>query len=71
MAHRFAGKVGESHRVFVLSADTFGREGDEPWSQLSDVPEPELDAAMKFMKGQAGPFDVLLFFDGRNTKTGR
>ena len=26
VAHRFVGKAGEAHRVFVLSADTFGRE---------------------------------------------
>ena len=31
VAHRFVGRAGEAHRVFVFSADTFGREGDEPW----------------------------------------
>ena len=66
MAQKFAGKCGEAHRVFVLSADTFKLEGDNPWWQLTDVPEKDLEAVMKFMSGQIGPFDVLLFFDGRN-----
>ena len=68
MAHRFAGKVGEAHRVFVLSTDTFGRECDDAWQQLSDMSEKDLEAPIKFMMGQTGPFDVLLFFDGRNAK---
>ena len=63
---KFAGKSGEAHRLFVLSADTFKREGDAPWSELTDVPERDLEAAMKFMMAQAGPFDILMFFDGRN-----
>ena len=66
VAHRFAGKAGEAHRAFVLSADTFGREGDSPWQQWTDVPERKLEAVTRFMLGQASPFDVLLFFDGRN-----
>ena len=66
MAQKFAGKSGEAHRVFVLSADTFKFEGDDPWFELTDVPERFLRPAMKFMLGQDGPLDVLLFFDGRN-----
>ena len=49
------GKSGEAHRVFVLSADTFGREGDNPWWQLTDVPERDLEAVMKFMLGADRP----------------
>ena len=66
VAQKFAGKSGEAHRVFVLSADTFKFEGDDPWFELTDLPERHLGAAMKFMLGQDGPLDVLLFFDGRN-----
>ena len=66
MAQKFAGKCGVARRVFVLSADTFKLEGDEPWWKLTDVPEKDLDAVMKFMLGQIGPFDILLFFDGRD-----
>ena len=66
VAHRFTGKAGESHRVFVLSADTFGREGETPWFNVSDAGEKELDAVLRFMTQQTGPSDVLLFFDGRS-----
>ena len=30
-AYQFVGKAGESHRVFVFSADTAEIEGPEPW----------------------------------------
>ena len=57
MAHnKFAGKCGEARRVFVLSADTFKLEGDNPWWQLT---EKDFEAVMKFMLGQIGPFDIL------------
>lgn len=65
-AHRFTGKVGESHRVFVLSSDTFGREGDAPWFNVTDAGEKELETVLKFAVAQTGPCDILLFFDGRS-----
>ena len=63
-AFQFVGKAGEAHRVFVLSADTFGREGSEPWKQSPDT--NELEVCVEFMARQTGPADVLLSFDGRN-----
>ena len=66
VCQKFAGKSGEAHRVFVLSADTFKLEGDAPWSELTDVPDRDLEGAMRFMMQQISPFDVLMFFDGRN-----
>ena len=50
--------------MFVLSADTFGREGSEPWKQSPET--NELAVCMEFMARQTGPADVLLSFDGRN-----
>ena len=66
MAHKFVGKAGESHRVFILSSDTFTREGDAAWFNVADANDRDLDAALKFMVTQTGPSDVLLFFDGRS-----
>ena len=50
--------------MFVLSADTFGRENDEPWAQPPDT--NDLEMCMEFMARHTGPADVLLTFDGRN-----
>ena len=63
-AHHFVGKAGESHRVFVFSADTAELEGDEPWRNTSKC--KNLGAVLEFMKRQTGPSDVLLVFDGRD-----
>ena len=62
--HQFVGKVGESHRVFVFSADTFGLESAEPWRTRE--PTRDLDTMMTFMSRQTGPCDIILAFDGRN-----
>ena len=69
-AFQFIGKQGESHRVFVLSADTFGKECAEPW-RCTSRKESDLAALLFFMMdqtgpGQTGPAPVLLYFDGRN-----
>ena len=61
---QFVGKAGEAHRVFVLGADTFGKEGDVPWKQPPDT--NDLSMCMEFIAHQIGPADVLLTFDGRN-----
>jgi len=63
-AHQFVGKAGESHRVFVFSADTFGKEGPEPWRLTTE--KKDMAMCLEFMLRQTGPCDVLLFFDGRN-----
>ena len=64
-AHQFVGKPGESHRVFVFNADTFGKEGQEPWKQTTDSGK-DMNDCLEFMQHQTGPCDVLLSFDGRN-----
>ena len=69
VAHRFVGRAGEAHRVFVFSADTFGREGDEPWWHLTDLTEAQLTPVITFLTQQTGPYDILLFFGGRNAAT--
>jgi len=63
-AHQFVGKAGESHRVFVISGDTLGKEGPEPWKLTSE--KTELSWFLEFMLRQTGPCDVILSFDGRN-----
>ena len=63
-AHQFMGKAAESHRVFVFSADTFGKEDAEPWKVTSET--KDLKMMLEFMSRQTGPCDVLLSFDGRN-----
>ena len=64
-AFQFKGKPGESHRVFVASADTFGDECGQPWQSLSNKSE-DFGELVKFMSSQTGAADLLLCFDGRN-----
>ena len=66
VAQDFVGKVGERHRVFVFSADTFGLESAEPWTHTRPCKDTELAVVMEWMGRQNGPTDVLLSFDGRN-----
>ena len=63
-AHQFLGKAAESHRVFVFTSDTFGKEGAEPWKVTSDT--KDMNMMLEFISRQTGPCDVLLTFDGRN-----
>jgi len=63
-AYEYTGKVGEFHRVFVFSADTFGEESSEPWLQTQ--PTKDLKAWLHYLKKVRGPTDVILVFDGRN-----
>ena len=65
-AYDFVGKVGESHWVFVFSADTFGPESAEPWKNTKHCKDTELAAVLAWMGRQNGPTDVLLSLDGRN-----
>ena len=60
-AHRFVGKAGESHRAFVLSGDTFGQEGSEPWKATSEKNKDQLSMVLEFMYCQTGPFGAILF----------
>jgi hypothetical protein len=64
MAFEFMGKAGQSHRLFVFSADTYGAEADEPWHDTHST--KDLRVILDFMKAQKGPADVLLSLDGRN-----
>jgi hypothetical protein len=65
-AHQFVGKAGESHRVFIASADTFGSERpDDPWKHFTNK-NSDFTVVLDFMSSQTGAWDLLLFFDGRN-----
>lgn len=65
LAHQFVGKPGESHRVFIASADTFGGEGQEPWQQFT-TKDGDFKTVLEFMSSQTSSCDLLLSFDGRN-----
>ena len=63
-AHRFQGKVGESHRIFVFSGDLFAEAPNAPWLTTPDIVAAE--EVVKFMLQQTSAEDVLLFCDGRS-----
>jgi hypothetical protein len=63
-AVEFSGKVGENHRLFLFSADTFGEESAEPWLQTQ--PSNGLEEVLGFLQRQRGPTDIILSLDGRN-----
>ena len=69
-AHQFSGKGGESHRVFVFSAEVFAEHRVSPWTtpvELGDAAKPYLE----WIVGQTGPTDVLLLADGRSRQARR
>jgi hypothetical protein len=63
--YQFHGKVSESHRVFLFSADLWSEVKTSPWSAV-----PAWDEGAKhmieWMLTQVGPEDVLVFCDGRS-----
>ena len=65
-AYHAQGKAGTSHRVFLFSADLAGERQLKPWSTMTDMPATNSANIIKFMLKQVGPFDVLVFADGRN-----
>jgi len=67
----FKGKQKELHRAFVWSADLAGESAAEPWKDLSEFAEEAFEASWDFMSKQNGPFDLLVFADGRNRKARR
>jgi hypothetical protein len=63
--YQFHGKVSESHRVFLFSADMWAEAKTTPWSAVptwEDDAKPMID----WMLSQVGPQDVLVFCDGRS-----
>lgn len=69
----FTGKQKESHRAFVFSADLADEAAAEPWRELSDASadSPHAAAMLSWMLTQRGPFDILVFADGRSRRARR
>jgi len=66
-AQQFSGTPGKSHRLFVLSGETWSREtGETPWADEPDT-TTSLDAALDWMLQRQGPCDTILVFDGRSS----
>jgi hypothetical protein len=63
-AYHAQGRPGTAHRAFLFSADLNGERSTKPWSTMTDM-TPSSSNIMKFMMKQVGPFDVLVFADGR------
>ena len=62
---KFTGKVGEQHRVFVFSAESFAEHSRSPWKTPVEWCEAA-SRAIEFMLAHSGPSDVLLCCDGRS-----
>ena len=69
----FKGKLKEAHRAFIFTADLLAASASKPWQVLSDAPleTPYAKAIIEFMLDQQGPFDILIFCDGRSRKARR
>ena len=68
----FRGKVGESHRVFVLSCDLLNQKGKQPWLEASCPDEKVFDEMCGFLTTHArGPCDVVMAWDGCHRKCRR
>ena len=66
-AYHAQGKAGTAHRVFLFSADLLGERQTKPWSTMTDMPTTgHTTNLITFLLKQTGPFDVLVFADGRN-----
>ncbi len=65
-AYQAQGRAGTAHRVFLFSADLLAERQGQPWSTMTDMPTTSSTSLIKFMLKQIGPFDVLVFADGRN-----
>ena len=61
---RFSGKAGDTHRVFVFSADLFSESGSKPWAATPDLPGTEADVFVKWLLSNTSQEDVLLLCDG-------
>ena len=70
-AFKFDGKAGQSHRLFVFSADCFWDASTTPWKTIVPWKESEGKAILDFMTQQRGPADCSLCFDGRSKECRR
>ena len=65
-AVEFAGKAGESHRVFLLSGELWALEtGDAPWHEETEA-IPSLTVVLDWLLDRTAATDTLVVFDGRS-----
>ena len=62
--YNFQGKAGESHRLFIFSAELWGETPTAPWGNSPDL--SGADVALSWVCSQTGPTDVVLLCDGRS-----
>jgi hypothetical protein len=63
--YQFQGKVSESHRVFLFSADIWSEPQTSPWTSVPTWDE-NAKHMIEWMLSQVGAQDVLVFCDGRS-----
>ena len=59
------GRCGETHRLFVFSAELFHEAGDAPWSAATEW-AAGMDTVLQFFSGANGSVDSTVAFDGRS-----
>jgi hypothetical protein len=68
----FRGKVGESHRVFVISCDLLNQKGKTPWAVASYPDEKIFEEMIGFVSTHGrGECDIIMAWDGCLRKTRR
>ena len=68
----FKGQPRERHRAFIFSADLLAETSKEPWKEVSEPTDsPQVSLLLDFVLCKKGPFDVLIFCDGRSRKMRR
>ncbi len=61
----FKGKVGEAHRVFMLSAELLNQKGKQPWLHTSPPDDKLIGELCQFLTTHGrGACDVIMAFDG-------
>lgn len=64
-AYTFAGRPGESHRVFLFSADLVRECRNASWATPCEC-DKTARPLLEFMLSQVGPADICVWFEGRS-----
>ena len=59
------GRSGETHRLFVFSAELFHEAGDAPWAAATEW-AVGMETVLDFFSGKNGSIDATVAFDGRS-----
>ena len=63
--YQFSGSAGESHRLFVFSAELHSEGPETPWA-TPVVWEKSMDTILSWLSSQNAPCDTTMAFDGRS-----